>query len=75
MHLLTPGQLNTYDVLISDDVVFTEGALAAFLAGPATGKSLKASASSEDLAPHSIDSDVPSVVQPETDETQTEESA
>jgi large subunit ribosomal protein L4 len=37
VHLLDPGQLNTYDVLISDDVVFTEGALAAFVAGPATG--------------------------------------
>ena len=34
MHLLAPGQLNTYDVLVSDDVVFTQGALEAFLAGP-----------------------------------------
>ena len=32
VHLLDPGQLNTYDVLVSDDVVFTEAALAAFLA-------------------------------------------
>ncbi|OAA18237.1 LSU ribosomal protein L4P [Frankia sp. EI5c] len=31
VHLLDPGQLNTYDVLVSDDVVFTEDALAAFL--------------------------------------------
>ncbi len=31
VHLLDPGQLNTYDVLVSDDVVFTRGALAAFL--------------------------------------------
>ena len=38
VHLLAPGQLNTYDVLVSDDVVFTEGALAVFLAGPRTGK-------------------------------------
>ena len=37
VHLLDPGQLNTYDVLVSDDVVFTEGALAAFVAGPARG--------------------------------------
>ena len=34
VHLLAPGQLNTYDVLVSDDVVFTEGASHAFLAGP-----------------------------------------
>ena len=34
VHLLEPGQLNTYDVLISDDVVFTEAALTVFLGGP-----------------------------------------
>jgi large subunit ribosomal protein L4 len=33
VHLLEPGQLNTYDVLVSDDVVFIEGALDAFLNG------------------------------------------
>lgn len=31
VHLLDPGQLNTYDVLTCDDVVFTESALARFL--------------------------------------------
>jgi large subunit ribosomal protein L4 len=66
VHLLSPGQLNTYDVLISDDVVFTESALAAFLAGPATGKSVKAAASSSDVTPHEIDSDVPSIVKEES---------
>jgi large subunit ribosomal protein L4 len=35
VHVIAPDQLNTYDVLVSDDVVFTEGALAAFIAGPA----------------------------------------
>jgi large subunit ribosomal protein L4 len=49
VHLLSPGQLNTYDVLISDDVVFTEAALQVFLAGPTKGKSVKASASSSDV--------------------------
>lgn len=38
VHLIAPGQLNTYDVLVSDDVVFTEGAYAAFLAGPPKGQ-------------------------------------
>jgi large subunit ribosomal protein L4 len=33
VHLLDPGQLNTYDVLVSDDVVFTRSALEAFLSG------------------------------------------
>jgi large subunit ribosomal protein L4 len=50
VHLLEPGQLNTYDVLISDDVIFTEGALAAFLAGPASGKSAKGAATSAEVA-------------------------
>jgi len=36
VHILAPDQLNTYDVLVSDDVVFTEGALAAFLNAPGT---------------------------------------
>src|SRR5664280_2982571 len=39
VHLLVPDQLNTYDVLISDDVVFTQAALDVFLAGPAVGRS------------------------------------
>jgi large subunit ribosomal protein L4 len=31
VHLLAEGQLNTYDVLVSDHVVFTEAALSAFM--------------------------------------------
>src|ERR1700712_4004773 len=50
VHVLEPGQLNTYDVLISDDVIFTLGALETFLARPATGKSASTSASSAELA-------------------------
>lgn len=34
VHILEPGQLNTYDVLVSDDVVFTKAALESFVAGP-----------------------------------------
>src|SRR4051794_27937665 len=49
VHVLAPGQLNTYDVLISDDVIFTKGALDAFLAGPAKGKSAKGAASSDEV--------------------------
>ncbi|MGX7681102.1 50S ribosomal protein L4 [Jatrophihabitans sp. DSM 45814] len=49
VHLLEPGQLNTYDVLVSDDVVFTEAALDVFLAGPANGKSAKGAASSAEV--------------------------
>ena len=39
VHLLVPDQLNTYDVLVADDVVFTQGALDQFLAGTAEGGS------------------------------------
>jgi large subunit ribosomal protein L4 len=46
IHLLAVDQLNTYDVLLSDDVVFTKAAYDAFVAGPATGKSVKAVATS-----------------------------
>jgi large subunit ribosomal protein L4 len=42
VHLLAVDQLNTYDVLISDDVVFTQGAYDLFVAGPQSGKSVKA---------------------------------
>src|SRR6478736_3474358 len=42
VHLLAVDQLNTYDVLLSDDVVFTKAAYDTFVAGPATGKSVKA---------------------------------
>jgi len=49
VHLLEPGQLNTYDVLISDEVVFTRAALEAFLGGPVTGKSAKGAASSDEV--------------------------
>jgi large subunit ribosomal protein L4 len=42
VHLIAVDQLNTYDVLLSDDVVFTKGAFDAFVAGPTAGKSVKA---------------------------------
>jgi large subunit ribosomal protein L4 len=41
VHLIDPGQLNTYDVLVSDRVVFTSAALSAFVqrAGAGAGRS------------------------------------
>lgn len=35
VHLIHPDQLNTYDVLVSDDVVFTSTALEALVSAPA----------------------------------------
>jgi large subunit ribosomal protein L4 len=49
VHIVTADQLNTYDVLVSDDIVFTQAALAALLEGPVRGKSAKAVASSAEL--------------------------
>mgnify|MGYP003547060426 CR=1 FL=1 len=49
VHVLAPDQLNTYDVLCADDVVFTEGALAAFVAGPARGRGAKATATEAEV--------------------------
>ena len=46
VHLIAVDQLNTYDVLLADDVVFTKGAYDAFVAGPRSGKSVKAVATS-----------------------------
>jgi large subunit ribosomal protein L4 len=40
VHLIDPGQLNTYDVMVADDVVFTSAALEAFVARR-TGKEAK----------------------------------
>jgi large subunit ribosomal protein L4 len=58
VHLIEAGQLNTYDVLVADEVVFTETALAEYVAGPAKGKGghLK-----PDLDPHLIPGGVPSI--------------
>jgi large subunit ribosomal protein L4 len=47
VHILDAGQLNTYDVLVSDDVVFTQAAFERFVSGPAA--SAKAVASSSEL--------------------------
>ncbi len=40
--IVAPDQLNTYDVLISDHLVFTQTAYDAFVAGPVKGKGSKA---------------------------------
>jgi large subunit ribosomal protein L4 len=71
VHLLEAGQLNTYDVLCSDEVVFTEDALAEYVAGPVKGKAGRGRASSSelpDLETHEIDSEVPSVAPATTEE-------
>ena len=43
-HIVAVDQLNTYDVVASDDVVFTRGAFDAFVGGPAAASERKAPA-------------------------------
>jgi large subunit ribosomal protein L4 len=50
VHLIAVDQLNTYDVLLADDVVFTKGAFDAFVAGPQSGKAVKAVATSTEAS-------------------------
>jgi len=55
VHLLAVDQLNTYDVLVNDDVVFTRGAYDAFVAGRPSGKSVKATATSSEASAEESD--------------------
>jgi large subunit ribosomal protein L4 len=69
VHLLAVDQLNTYDVLLSDDVVFTQGAYDAFVG---TARSVPASAEAADTA-GTTDTAEPSIA--ETDDTSVAETA
>lgn len=51
VHLITAEQLNTYDVLCADDVVFTRGALEAFLHGGAVRSAARDDAGQEAVRP------------------------
>jgi len=42
VHAIAVDQLNAYDVLVNDEVVFTSTALSAYVAGPKSGRSAKA---------------------------------
>ena len=57
VHLIAVDQLNTYDVLLSDDVIFTQGAFEVFVAGPQSGKSVKAVATSSEAATDTASAD------------------
>ncbi len=50
VHALAVDQLNAYDVLVSDDVVFTTAALSTFVAGPLKGKVTLAQTETEEDA-------------------------
>ena len=50
LHLLVPDQLNAYDILKSDDVVFSEAAINDFLKARAEGKSAKSVARESEVS-------------------------
>jgi len=50
VHAIAVDQLNAYDVLCADDVIFTSAALAAFVAGPSKGRSASATATESEAA-------------------------
>ena len=72
VHLLDAGQLNTYDVLVADEIVFTEAALAEFVAG----RSGKVSEGGKpDLATRETPGGVPSIAPAEGEGTVETEAA
>jgi large subunit ribosomal protein L4 len=50
LHLLVPDQLNAYDILKSDDVVFSEAAINDFLKARAAGKGAKSIARESEVS-------------------------
>lgn len=50
LHLLVPDQLNAYDILKSDDVVFSEAAINDFLKAKTAGKSVKSVARESEVS-------------------------
>ena len=48
VHVIAVDQLNAYDILVADEVVFTQSSLDTFVAGPVSGRSVKASARSSE---------------------------
>jgi large subunit ribosomal protein L4 len=72
VHLIEAGQLNTYDVLVADEVIFTETALSEYIDGPATGET--GSADLPDLSTTEVEETAPSIALATTEDT-TEEKA
>ena len=50
VHVISPDQLNTYDVLVTDDVIFTKEAFDTFVSGPVKGRSAKAVATESEVS-------------------------
>jgi large subunit ribosomal protein L4 len=87
VHLLDVGQLNTYDVLVSDDVIFTQDALSEFVAARTDGAELviteqkpamkaaarKAPAKKAAAEAEPVEDDEPEVAEAEVDQAKVED--
>ena len=58
VHAIAVDQLNVYDVIVNESVVFTARALEAFIAGSQAGKSAKAVATSTEAAAEALEVEV-----------------
>jgi large subunit ribosomal protein L4 len=58
VHVITVDQLNTYDVLVTDEVVFTRAAFDAFVAGPVSGRSAKGAARASEAGAEPTDDEL-----------------
>jgi large subunit ribosomal protein L4 len=65
VHIVAVDQLNTYDVLASDDVVFTKGAFDAFVSGGAKSSDRKATLVEAPGADAVVESDVETIAETE----------
>ena len=50
VRVVAPDQLNTYDVLVTDDVIFTKDSFDTFVAGPVKGRGAKAVATESEVS-------------------------
>ena len=50
VRVVAPDQLNTYDVLVNDDVIFTKDSFDTFVAGPVKGRGAKAVATESEVS-------------------------
>jgi large subunit ribosomal protein L4 len=76
VHLIASGQLNTYDVLVSDHVVFTESALAGFIARTGAGPAVDGPAAESPAAeaePVAAETEPAETEPAETEETESTE--
>ncbi len=55
LHLLVPDQLNAYDILKSDDLIFSQAAMNDFLTGPTKGKGVTAVARESEVVVEEIE--------------------